>query len=449
MNKIQYIKNILLTFMIIASSLFVYDNVYAESDSEQVPQCTYQINQTIDGRNVIGNFTVAYYKNDVTLWNTAKNKKVSSISIGDSQNVAKASLASDGKTLFKEKGTSFSCPSSVQVKLATSGRGASRRYTFKITSKSSDSNYTASLSSDNSVVKTVEDGKYNAGNKLYACSSTQLNNLKNELDTNFTDNLNTPVYSKLKELSDLGKYSTASNGQPVLTTVNVVQSKTSEIINYYNLLLTGNYGNKKQEIIEKYRNSCIFENDASPLTYIKNRENQLKLGIKNIGKNKASQAKTWMQEENIDAETIREQEDIYDKKVNNYLNNLDSSMTKNDNNINNAMNQISNSQQVVPVNCGMLSEIIPYLQKVFNLIKIIVPIALICFGIIDFTTPILSNDKEALNKAASRFIKRCIIGIIVFFVPTLVNILLNIYNDVSGYDASTCGLATIVINYRR
>ena len=88
----------------------------------------------------------------------------------------------------------------------------------------------------------------------------------------------------------------------------------------------------------------------------------------------------------------------------------------------------------------------PYLKKAFTWIRILVPIALICFGFIDFTMPIISNDKEALNKATSKFIKRCVIGVIIFFVPTIVELLLDIYNETTGKNASTCGLGKIIIN---
>ena len=449
MNRIRYIKNILLIFLLIIGSLFILDNVYAADDSVQVPQCTYQITQTIDGTEISGSFTVAYYKNSVTLWNTEKNKKASSISIGASGVNAKASLSNDGKSLFKQDGTSFSCPPSVQTKVGKTGRDSGKRFTYTITTKDSDKKYTATLSNDGSVVPAVIDGKSNAGNSIDKCSDTQLTNLKNELKTNFDNNLNTPVYSKVQELSNLNKYSNAASGQPVLTTIDVVRSKTVEITNYYNLLLTGSYGNKKQEIVEKYRNSCEFENDISQLKYIKTLETQLATTIKNVGKNKANQAETWMKEENISEETISDQKDSYEKGLATSLNNLQNSMKSNDKDINSSMRKIASSQEQLPGDCNMLYDIMPYLEKVFTWVKIAVPIALICFGIIDFSTPVLSGDKDALSKAISRFIKRCIIGIAIFFVPTLVKILLNIYNDVSGANTSTCGLATILIDYRR
>ena len=105
----------------------------------------------------------------------------------------------------------------------------------------------------------------------------------------------------------------------------------------------------------------------------------------------------------------------------------------------------SDSYGTENANCGIFVEVIPYLEQVFIWIRILVPIALICFGFIDFTTPILSSDKDALSKATSKFIKRCIIAIIIFFVPTIVSLLLNIYNEVTGVDASTCGLNLNII----
>ncbi|MDD6224531.1 MAG: hypothetical protein PUB18_06005 [bacterium] len=103
----------------------------------------------------------------------------------------------------------------------------------------------------------------------------------------------------------------------------------------------------------------------------------------------------------------------------------------------------------VPANCGMLSEILPYLKNIFTLLKISVPVILIVLGTVDFAVPVLSNDKEALHKATSKFIKRCIVGILILLVPFLTQLLLNIYDDATGANTSTCGLGNININLWR
>ena len=72
-------------------------------------------------------------------------------------------------------------------------------------------------------------------------------------------------------------------------------------------------------------------------------------------------------------------------------------------------------------------------------IKIIVPLIIIVLGIIDFAKASLSSDDKAVSKAASSLLNRFIIGIAVFFVPTVVSIVLGLVvtkeEDGTGIDA--------------
>ncbi len=56
-------------------------------------------------------------------------------------------------------------------------------------------------------------------------------------------------------------------------------------------------------------------------------------------------------------------------------------------------------------------------------------------SLMDFIKVISSGDKDELKKATNRSIKRLIIGVIIFFVPTLLNFVLNIIGDYT-----TCNL---------
>lgn len=99
--------------------------------------------------------------------------------------------------------------------------------------------------------------------------------------------------------------------------------------------------------------------------------------------------------------------------------------------------------------CNILSALKEPLQEVYGMLKIALPIALIIFGAIDFTTPILSNDKEALTKATGRFIRRCIILVAFFFIPTILQFIFNAYKDATGNEITLCGLVgTIVRSWR-
>ena len=54
---------------------------------------------------------------------------------------------------------------------------------------------------------------------------------------------------------------------------------------------------------------------------------------------------------------------------------------------------------------------------------------------------ILSSDADEMKKAQAKFIKRLIIAVIIFFVPLLVNFILNMANSVWGaINGGSCGI---------
>lgn len=68
------------------------------------------------------------------------------------------------------------------------------------------------------------------------------------------------------------------------------------------------------------------------------------------------------------------------------------------------------------------------LNGYMTIIKILIPILLIVFGMVDFGKAVLAQDEQKMKAAQSTFIKRLLIGVIIFFVPTIINLLLNIAN---------------------
>lgn len=76
-----------------------------------------------------------------------------------------------------------------------------------------------------------------------------------------------------------------------------------------------------------------------------------------------------------------------------------------------------------------------------NIVKIAVPIILIVFGIIDFTKAMFAGDEEKMKKAQKDFIMRLAIAILFFLVPTIVDFLLGIANEVWNFiEPSSCGI---------
>ena len=68
-------------------------------------------------------------------------------------------------------------------------------------------------------------------------------------------------------------------------------------------------------------------------------------------------------------------------------------------------------------------ELIDFFQMIFNWIKIIAPIAVVILSSVDFAGALLKDDKDALSKASSKLIKRLIVAVALFFIPTILNYL--------------------------
>ena len=93
---------------------------------------------------------------------------------------------------------------------------------------------------------------------------------------------------------------------------------------------------------------------------------------------------------------------------------------------------------------GILTdEMINILNRAIKYIRIIAPILLVIFGFVDFGKAVLSDDKDELKKATSKFTKRAIIVVVIFFVPLIVGFLIDAFNSVSDKsitDLINCGI---------
>lgn len=73
--------------------------------------------------------------------------------------------------------------------------------------------------------------------------------------------------------------------------------------------------------------------------------------------------------------------------------------------------------------------------------RIIVPILVILLGTIDFAKAVISSKEDGMKKAQSTFIKRVIIGVVIFFVPMIVDILMGFADIVwAGLGYSSCDI---------
>ncbi len=77
------------------------------------------------------------------------------------------------------------------------------------------------------------------------------------------------------------------------------------------------------------------------------------------------------------------------------------------------------------------------LQQILNFIKVVGPLLVVVLSSIDFAKVIVKSDDEAMAKAQKKLGMRLILAASLFFIPTLVQVLLDVFGFISD---PTCGI---------
>lgn len=81
---------------------------------------------------------------------------------------------------------------------------------------------------------------------------------------------------------------------------------------------------------------------------------------------------------------------------------------------------------------------------IIEIVKIVIPLLIIVFGMIDFGKVVISSDEKEINKSTNRIVKRIVAGVLIYFIPTIVLALFDylqlseIYTDENFYKCTTC-----------
>lgn len=84
--------------------------------------------------------------------------------------------------------------------------------------------------------------------------------------------------------------------------------------------------------------------------------------------------------------------------------------------------------------CQGLAPIVRVIYQVIKIFMILIPIALIIFGTIDLGKAVIASDEKEVKAAQGRLIKRFVYAALVFFVPLLVSVVMDIV--ASGADGT-------------
>lgn len=69
------------------------------------------------------------------------------------------------------------------------------------------------------------------------------------------------------------------------------------------------------------------------------------------------------------------------------------------------------------------------LQNVFDFCKIVIPLLIIGLSVFDFIKAVAGKDDKDLKKAFNKLLKRLALAVVFFFLPTLINLLLDLMDN--------------------
>lgn len=72
------------------------------------------------------------------------------------------------------------------------------------------------------------------------------------------------------------------------------------------------------------------------------------------------------------------------------------------------------------------------LKQIFNYLKVLGPMIILVMSAIDFTKAIIAGDDDTMQKCYKRLITRLILAVALFVVPTLVEVLLDVFGITGG-----------------
>lgn len=89
---------------------------------------------------------------------------------------------------------------------------------------------------------------------------------------------------------------------------------------------------------------------------------------------------------------------------------------------------------------GTVQGVFTTLGWVFFFLKILIPIILIVFGCIDLGKAVIASKDDEIKKSTKKLVLRAIAGIIIFFVPTLLNFIVELVGEDDLYNGTfaTC-----------
>ncbi len=79
--------------------------------------------------------------------------------------------------------------------------------------------------------------------------------------------------------------------------------------------------------------------------------------------------------------------------------------------------------------CTRLKAPLQFIGQIVRIVKILIPIAIIGLGMIDFFNAIIGSKDDQLKKSARSLLMRTIAGVVIFFIPTIISVVFSLISD--------------------
>lgn len=87
--------------------------------------------------------------------------------------------------------------------------------------------------------------------------------------------------------------------------------------------------------------------------------------------------------------------------------------------------------------CQSTASIWQIVGWVLLVFKIVVPILLIIFGVLDLFKAVIGSKDDEIKKSMKAFAMRCISAVVIFFIPTIVGIVMGLITDFTSSGAKS------------
>lgn len=98
--------------------------------------------------------------------------------------------------------------------------------------------------------------------------------------------------------------------------------------------------------------------------------------------------------------------------------------------------------------CTQLKEPLQFIGNIVLIFKIVIPIIIILFGMIDFFKAVTGAKDEEIKKSARSLMMRVLAGVVIFFIPTIVSAIFSLVSDFAKIEGSFDACQKCVFNVR-